>query len=550
MRRPSLSTAALALAYAAILLIALVCRFQPSYYAAEMEPFPDAFEYSASALSLYQTGSLTISVNHVAYPPRYSYGFPMLLLPAFAIFGAEPQKALYVSLFLSVAMLVTTMLLAHRLSGHLAALAAGLVVAVGPAHIQGGQWIMSDAAGACLILLASYVLIVGQDRRQPRRYWLVAGFLGGLAVALAISNVIYVAVLGAVSMWWLRREPRLAVRAALAMLLGSLVWIVPLLVYNWRTFGSPLKTGYHLWTGFFYNTLSFTLNLSYILTPGWLNKGPGNLEYYLRSLLGLNASFYGLAFLAAIAVGLVYMVRSAAPRQRRGLALLLLLALADLAFYSMYLFRYPRFVLLAGAILAIIGGVGVSALTGWVVLAVRQRQRQGRYLARALVCALLLLLVAFTCAGSALDGVRSGYVWHTALRGRPWFTYMVRYEAIQYLDSQLPNDALIVSGVPPSYLGYYLLRNTARTSMSIARGVEQTTDGPGLAWPVALERPDLIAAAIDKGIPVYLLDEPETQQWKAALTSLQERFDFRRESVAALGGGRRYTLYRLAEKAR
>jgi hypothetical protein len=331
-------------------------------------------------------------------------------------------------------------------------------------------------------------------------------------------------------------------------LLGSLVWIVPLLAYNRQTFGGPLKTGYHLWTGSFYNRLSYVFNVKYLATPGWLNTGPGNLMYYLRSLLGLNMLFYSAVFFLAIALGLLSLVRSR-TQQRRGLALLLLLALVDLAFYSIYVFRYWRFMLLAGAILAIIGGVGVSVLTRWVAYGIEEGNGHAPAVARAVVSVILLVLIGLTVAASTADGIRLGYTWHTALRKYPWFAYMVRFEATRYLNDQLPDDALVVSGIPPSYLGYYLLGNTARTSMAIARGVEKTTDGPGLSWPVAQERPDLIAKAIDGGIPVYLLDDPETARWPAALTALQASFDFKEKGAVALYPVQTLRLYRLAEKA-
>ena len=200
-------------AYIVIVLLALLVRYMPASSTAHLPPFLDALEYSTSALSLYVHGAYAITINHVPYPPHYPFGFPLLLTPALALFGPVAYNALYPVLFLSVATVALTMLTTRKLFGDGAALAAGLVVAMGRQHLVSSQEIMSDGAGALLTLLAAYFVLPALDKPVRQRYLFAAGFSAGLAVAMRYSQAVLLAALMVAVVLALRRSPRQALRS-------------------------------------------------------------------------------------------------------------------------------------------------------------------------------------------------------------------------------------------------------------------------------------------------------------------------------------------------
>jgi hypothetical protein len=169
-----------ALACVCIFLVALLLRYKPAYYAAQMLPLPDALEYALSSVSLYQHGVFAMTVNHVPYPSQYPFGFPLLLTPAYALFGAVAQYGLYASLFYSLILVAATMLMAGYLFGRQAALVAGLAAAIGREYILTGQEIMSDAVATSLILFAVYLVLRADHAGVRYRYLFGAGFAAGL----------------------------------------------------------------------------------------------------------------------------------------------------------------------------------------------------------------------------------------------------------------------------------------------------------------------------------------------------------------------------------
>ena len=212
-----------------ILLLALLIRYEPAYYAADLSPRPDAMEYALGALSLYQHGVFSLAVNHVAYPLRYPYGFPMLIAPLFAIFGDQPQNATYANELIGVLLAGMTMIVAWRLFGSLAALIAGFTVAAAPAFVANSQIVMSDTTSALLVLLAAYFVMRWTTKSERRSDLFTAGILSGLGVAVAYSNIAALAALGVAVIVLQLHSPRLAVTSVLWLALGASLYVLPLL---------------------------------------------------------------------------------------------------------------------------------------------------------------------------------------------------------------------------------------------------------------------------------------------------------------------------------
>jgi hypothetical protein len=343
----------------------------------------------------------------------------------------------------------------------------------------------------------------------------------------------------------LRRSPAQAVRALAALGVGAALWVLPLLLYQWQAFGSPFKTGYSYWNPLF-DDASRIFNLSYLFSPSSPDTTP-TVAYYGRMLLGVDGWFYLAPFVLAVLLGAAAVLRSKSERERHGMLLLGILALANLSIYAVYNFQYPRFVLLTATILTVLGGRGVVELG--LVLRGRPSLLPGKR--GWAISAILLLLVTCSLLWTGAQAVRTSYLFRAGVRHVEWYEYPWRYEVVRYLDGHTANNAIIISALPGPYVDHYLLKDTARVYMPIKhKGVYYAGKPPARAWLVADEQTELLASQIGQGTPVYMLDDPVTRQETAAIAVLRARFAFQEEGALVLPKMGTSTLYRLALAAR
>lgn len=519
-----------AAAYLSVAAAALLLRWRPAHYAAQMLPLPDALEYAVSALALLQRGAYALYVNGVAYPPEYPFGFPLLLTPAYAVFGPLAHNGAWASLAYGLALLATAMLVTRRLFGDGAALVAGIVLATSRQHILSSQEIMSDAASTLLILLAVYLLLRAIYGAPRDRYAFGAGLLAGLAVCVRLGDIVAAIALALAVFIACAGRRASAVRALASFALGAAPGALALLAYNWFTFGDPLRSGYQHWNPFFSDTAS-VFSLRYLTEASASDTVP-TIRYYAALLLGLDSAYYLPPFALAIAGGLVAAVRRGSSEQRRALLILALLAAANLSIYSVYRYQYPRFAMTACTALTIVGAHGVVVLVRAV--AGRQREQRLHSLARVaaavavtLIAAGLLLTVAWS--------VRDSYLFRTALRGAAWYESTWRYDAVRFLNEQAPDDAWIVSALPAPYIEHYVLQNTQRFYVPITRGgVMYAGKPPARQWLVADEDAAGLEARLRRGGSVYLLADPVTAEQTQAIAFLRTRFAWREKGAVQL----------------
>jgi len=532
-----------ALAFVLILVIAVVARYKPAYYAAQLFPAPDAAEYAIAGVSLYQHGTFTLPMNHLPYPPQYPYGFPLLLVPAFAVFGPQAHYGLYAALFYSVAVVGLVMVIARRLFGQEAALVAGLVVAIGRAYVSSGLEIMSDAASVVLLLAIGLLVMNAGDTKRPYPWLAAAGLLAGLATVVRLGEAAVLGSMAVAILVLLRRSPRQAVLGALVFGLGALPPIIIQLLYNWQAFGSPFTTGYEYWQWALSGTARDFLSLKYTVLPSSLDAVP-NISYYAGALLGLDlaphsGSFYWPPFVLAILAGVVALVRGLSPRMRRDVLVLALLALGNLSIYLVTVFQISRYVMLTSIVLTMVGARGVVELAHMC----REARRSRRL--RLILGATLLLVTGSVFATGAL-AARDSYFIRVNIRDKEWYEIPWRYEEMLYLDREMAQDGVIISGLPAPYIDHYVLKDTARAYLPIKhKGASYAGKPPAAQWPVADEQPELIEAAIRQGRAVYLLDEPFTRQHAAAVTFLRSRFSFQDVGTLAMPRADPQTLYQL-----
>jgi 4-amino-4-deoxy-L-arabinose transferase-like glycosyltransferase len=543
--------------YIAVVLVALLLRYRPSYYAAQLLPLPDALEYAVTGVSLFSTGQFAMSINHVPYPPNYPFGFPLLLTPVFAILGPVAHNAVWASIFYSLALLVVAMFITQRLFGHSAALVTGLVIGAAKQQIVTSQEIMSDAASAALVLLAALSLLRAADGQARNRHAFGAGLAAGLVVCIRLGDAALAVALGLLVLITFRQSLRAAIGGLAAFALGGAPWAIALLTYNWQSFGSPFRTGYSYWNPFFDKTSS-VFNLRYLIAPSAPDTLP-TIRYYGAMLLGLDWWFYLPPFVMAIALGLLAVARHGTPHQKRGVAALGILSLANVGIYSVYNFQYPRFLMLACTVLTIIGAHGVVEMAR--VAVGTWGARLGRWIGGAqspalfagrraqVVAAVVLALVVGGILIAGADAVRNSYIFRTQVRGVAWHEYPWRYEVVRFLDSRIPGNALIISALPGPYVEHYVIKDTQRMYVPIKhKGVFYAGKPPAQQWIVADEDPEFLEGEIRRGRSVYLLDDPLTAEQTAARDFLRARFVWREAGVLSMtiwGKPTKATLYQL-----
>ncbi len=196
------------------------------------QPFPDSQEYADAANQLAQgKGYVTYVHGTNAQPPRYPPGYSVALLPFAKWAGKYPTGVQLGAKTIVLALLVAVWGTAWLLGGPVAAgFAAGLAV-TSPFWSSMSRLILSDPLAAMLVVVSLAFLAVPATKRAAG-----AGFLIGASVVVRLANV---AALASLLIALPKRRWRITA------LVAALPFLVSLLVYQWATFGQPLRTGYN-----------------------------------------------------------------------------------------------------------------------------------------------------------------------------------------------------------------------------------------------------------------------------------------------------------------
>jgi hypothetical protein len=205
-----------------------------------LQPFPDASEYADGARQL-ASGNGYVTYVHVndtwpddgqARPPKYPPGFSLLLAP-FAAFGNYPDDVLNTAKWFAALYLIVAVAAAWSIGGPLAAILAAGLIGMSPFAEQSARVLLADALGAALT-----VVLVPLLNKPTTRRTALAGVIAGLSVLVRFNMVVNIA---ALALGTRGRTRSLSLMCAAPAVAG-------LLVYQWLTFGSPLKTGYGYWS--------------------------------------------------------------------------------------------------------------------------------------------------------------------------------------------------------------------------------------------------------------------------------------------------------------
>jgi len=313
----------------ALLALSAASRYTPPPAVVDMFPQPDAIEYAASARQLLEHGRFVLPLNGVALPPKVSFGFPLLIIPAYLIAGHAHANAIWAVLALQLVEVLLVFWLAARLCGRWAALAAAALVVASPLDASLSQLIMSDLA-ASVAIVASLVALAREELRV--RDAAIAGLLAAAAFAIRIGALFYLpALIGLCA--WVAGERRRAATVAFAA--GWGLGVAPVAIYNWVALGSPFKTGYQIRSPLEFASLGGTFALGHALERG-------KAASYLAGLAGLHGQSLGhdeqlyspsVALLALGAAAIALRARDRGARFAGGAWALIVTTLALYLFY-------------------------------------------------------------------------------------------------------------------------------------------------------------------------------------------------------------------------
>jgi hypothetical protein len=294
-------------------------------------------------------------------PPRYPPGFSLALTPFALLGGPYPLGAQVGARAFAVLYLLAVTFTAWRIGGPLAGALGAVLVGTAPFTLESAALVMSDALVAGVTVLVAGLL---HQPTGPR-----AALAGALAGALLLVRLSAAVGLGSLFL----ALPGQLRRAALLALPG----VVALAIFQWSTFGSPVRTGYDYWLPGFKQ-----------LDPGYagqrlMGDGPSLLNDALNGRLMSwvcpcdvdgpmtrlpNVLFYPAVLFGPFwifappfigAIGLAYAVRH---RTEPAASFALWLTLGSLAMLSVYFWQSARLVAAPAALLAVFGSVVLAGL--------------------------------------------------------------------------------------------------------------------------------------------------------------------------------------------
>lgn len=258
-------------------------------------PWTDGAEYLDGAVSLVRDGAYRIHVAGEMHPPRYPFGYSLLIATALVL-GVEPEAAAHrVNQLAGLTLLALVALPLWRRRRFLASGVALLLLATLPAFVILCRSPMSEVSSTVLVV-AGVLLLFRYSRSGGR----LAGGLGAVLLTasvcfrtgnLLLSTFIPAAVFARHGLVW-----KGAMRDA--MVLGALgaAGLLPLFVFNLVTFGSVSKTGYAYWIGVWDQLPVFhTDNLARSLPYFWRELTQQESDFTTANLYGAG-SYFGPAF--------------------------------------------------------------------------------------------------------------------------------------------------------------------------------------------------------------------------------------------------------------
>jgi hypothetical protein len=331
----------------------------------DAQPSPDAQETADATRQLVNgNGYVTYVQGGQRHPPRYPPGFSLALAPFAAVSDDYPWNVQRGATFYAALYVLIAAAAAWSLKGPTAGALAAVLLGMSPFAKVEASLIMSDGFAAGMTVLFIPLL----QHPTPKRISL-AGALAGALVAVRLPMFVNLIALLIVLPWALRKR----------LLLFSALPLAALGLFNWLTFGGPLRTGYDYWLP---RVKSFSP--SYAINRPIQGDGPWLLGDALGGLLlhwvcpcpdgGPQAALSNLFFYPAVLVGVFWIfVPPLIPvvgilycwQHRRALTVRFTfwLSALSLVLFTFYFYQGARFMAAPATVLSVFAA---AQLAGWI----------------------------------------------------------------------------------------------------------------------------------------------------------------------------------------
>jgi hypothetical protein len=279
----------------------------------DLGPMPDGQEYLASAVSFARYGKFGLRIGNDFLPSRYPFGFSLLLVP-FTYF-VSPEKLVRVPYIvnglLGLGILIATFFFHFFQKRFFASGLSVLLLVTLPSFIIFSRSSLSENLGvsiALILLLLAYFFV----RTENLSYLVASGFILGLGLSVRLQLILFAPMLG-VALLINKNQKKADTSKTLKKRLISLLLVfiaflsgaLPLLIYNLKTFGSPLSTGYKFWVP---GTVTFKLDFLFLnLISLWKDLSLSRVDYKVANLFG-PGMYFTPAFLILALISSVYVL--------------------------------------------------------------------------------------------------------------------------------------------------------------------------------------------------------------------------------------------------
>jgi len=412
---------------------------------ADLPPDEDAYSLSSYNLYKYHTYSHKLLGNF--YPPVIPFGYPLMIIPFYMIFGLQPYNAVYCSLFFSLLSIVFIYLIGKRVANRPTGVVAALFLTLCPLHIIYGKKIMSESLSTFLYLFVFWLFLKAIEHEQKRNVSLLLfmGLIIGFSVSVRYANMlIYPAII--VSLIYARNfKFKLSIKEGVIVSIGVLIALIPIFIYNYHAYGNPFSTGYIYWRPWM--KFNFLYSLKYFAQS--LPSGQkGNFIFYLNAFLGIGIRkyFYPLTILPLTLIGgfsIVLKNRKVISTSKILLMFTVAITSFHLIFYSFYRFQAFRFFLETIPFLFLIAAYSIGSNVPWH----KFKWFSKRTLLSGVSC--ILALVAIGQMVNYLD------IANVLVQNR-------QYKIVKEADKYLEKNAIIISHLKDIVAEHYFTENSNR----------------------------------------------------------------------------------------
>jgi len=468
----------------------------------------DAVDFVLPALNLVEHGSLATTCYGQHPPPAHPFGMPLLLAPAYLIFGHFPGNGIYSILFFALGAVTTVYFIGRRLGGRVCGCFAALFLVTHNGFRKYAAKIMSEVPS--IFLLALILLWMLRLRGRSRTSWGYCGIgtLVGLAIAVRWDNAL---VLVPTFALLVHDSWKCSLKRGVYVGIGLILWLVALGFYNYAHFGSPLRTGYHYWGNAGTETVPL-FSFRYATARGyWRTRGyserfiqanNGNLLLLLKTLLNqadMTRTFnnpsrwdnipgrytYQALVIARTLLGfagLAWCIRLRRKLPSADAALWFTsLSMVMILFYTFYSWQEERFLLRLVPFFCVFDAMSPAVIRAITEKWPSSNRMAAAFCGHALICGLICLLTYLSASGLVPQGDDNLHL----------------YQAMHSTSSITESNAVVVTDWDPFRPDLYIIQGTQRTLIPLSKDAR--------APFAASEEPEKLIALSRQGRPIYLL---------------------------------------------